>query len=123
MIKGIGVDIVRIDRMKKWVVRPLLLQRYFSDKEIEEAKKRRSAFAMSLAARFAAKEAFGKAIGTGLVGISLKDIAVENNVNGKPGIILFGKALKAFEEIGGNNIFVSLTHETDNAVAVVVIEE
>lgn len=123
MIKGIGVDIVRIDRMKKWIVRPLLLQRYFSDKEIEEARKRGGAFAMSLAARFAAKEAFGKAIGTGLVGISLKDIAVENSESGKPGIILFDKALKAFEETGGTNIFVSLTHETDNAVAVVVIEE
>ncbi len=123
MIRGIGIDIVRIDRMKRWIVRPLLMQRYFHENEITDAKSRgEAAFAMSLAARFAAKEAFGKALGTGLMGISLKEIQVENNLNGKPGIILYGKAKSAYERSGGNKIHVSLTHETDNAVAVVVIE-
>ncbi|MDX9801261.1 MAG: holo-ACP synthase [Spirochaetia bacterium] len=122
MIRGIGIDIVRIDRMKRWIVRPLLMKRYFHEKEIEAAKSRGAAFAMALAARFAAKEAFGKALGTGLMGISLKEIQVENNINGKPGIILYGKAKAAYEKTGGKIIHLSLTHETDNAVAVVVIE-
>jgi len=122
MICGIGVDIVRIERMKRWIVRPMLMQRYFHQKEIEDAKNKGTAFAMALAARFAAKEAFGKALGTGLMGISLKEIQVENNISGKPVIILYGKAKSAFERSGGKKIHVSLTHETDNAVAVVVIE-
>ncbi len=122
MIRGIGIDIVRIDRMKRWIVRPLLMKRYFHEKEIEAANSRGASFAMALAARFAAKEAFGKALGTGLMGISLKEIQVENNVNGKPGIILYGKAKAAYERSGGRSIHLSLTHETDNAVAVVVIE-
>ena len=122
MVIGIGIDIVRIDRMKKWIVRPFLMKRYFRDKEIEDAESRGASSAMSLAARFAAKEAFGKALGTGLMGISLKEIQVENNKNGKPEMILYGNAKTAFERTGGRNIHVSLTHETDNAIAVVVIE-
>lgn len=121
-----GIDIVRIERMKKWIVRPLLMERYFHEKEIEGVKSRgqlaAAGAAMFFAARFAAKEAFGKALGTGLLGISLKEIQVENNVNGKPVINLYGKAKEAFEKTGGTKIHASLTHETDNALAVVIIE-
>ncbi|MCL2294336.1 MAG: holo-ACP synthase [Spirochaetes bacterium] len=123
MIIGTGIDIVRIDRMKKWIIRPLLLERYFHQKEIENEKSKEPGAAMFFAARFAAKEAFGKALGTGLMGISLKEILVENNVHGKPVIILCGKAKEAFEKTGATNIHVSLTHETDNALAMVIIEK
>jgi holo-[acyl-carrier protein] synthase len=124
MITGIGIDIVRIDRMKKWLLRPLLINRYFHDKEIENANsKGEGAAAMSLAARFAAKEAFGKAVGTGLMGISLKDICVENNPNGKPEIFLYGSAKEALKRTGATAVHVSLTHETDNALAIVVLEK
>ena len=130
MIIGIGIDIVRIDRMKKWIVRPLLIERYFHEKEIADGKAKGTAdgastsvAAMFFAARFAAKEAFGKAMGTGLMGISLKEIQVENTSNGKPIINLFGKAKDAFVKTGGIKIHVSLTHETDNALAVVIIEK
>ena len=133
MIIGMGIDIVRIDRMKKWLLRPLLIERYFHEKEIADGRSKApkttdgsavtSGSAMFFAARFAAKEAFGKALGTGLMGISLKEIQVENNSNGKPIINLFGKAKSAFEKTGGIKIHVSLTHETDNAIAVVVIEK
>ncbi|MCL2481529.1 MAG: holo-ACP synthase [Spirochaetaceae bacterium] len=122
MIIGMGIDIVRIDRMKKWIVRPLLMERYFHEKEIENVKSKDAGAAMYFAARFAAKEAFGKALGTGLMGISLKEIQIENNINGKPVINLYGKAKDAFEKTGGTTIHVSLTHETDNALAVVIIE-
>ena len=75
-----------------------------------------------LAARFAAKEAFGKAVGTGLSGITLKNILVWNNHNGKPCIELYGNALEALRAVGGVTVHVSLTHERDNALAMVVIE-
>jgi holo-[acyl-carrier protein] synthase len=125
MITGIGIDIVRIDRMKKWLLRPLLIKRYFHDKEIEDSnsKKGEGSAAMFLAARFAAKEAFGKALGNGLMGISLKDICVENNSNGKPVIFLYGSAKAAFKKTGSTAMHVSLTHETDNAVAMVILEK
>jgi holo-[acyl-carrier protein] synthase len=76
----------------------------------------------SLAARFAAKEAFGKALGTGLAGFSLNECAVINDENGKPELFLFGKAKKAFQAFGGVRVLVALTHEHDYAIAVVVIE-
>ena len=76
----------------------------------------------SLAARFAAKEAFGKALGTGIIGFSLKECAVLNDRYGKPDLHLFGRAQEAFETFGGQKAFVALTHEHDYAMAMVVIE-
>ncbi|RKX77994.1 MAG: 4'-phosphopantetheinyl transferase [Spirochaetes bacterium] len=123
MILGIGIDVVHVNRMRKWQRVEGLLQRYFHPDELASVRKRQESLAvLSLAARFAAKEAFGKALGTGLKGLALKEIQVENNYNGKPDIRLFGKAREAFEKIGGKNLLVSLTHEKDNAIAVVIIE-
>ena len=90
--------------------------------ELAAALSRKSSSTLSLAARFAAKEAFGKAIGIGLRGITLKNILVVNNHNGKPAMRLFGNALEAFKRSGGERIHLSLTHERDNALAMVVIE-
>ena len=78
---------------------------------------------VSLAARFAAKEAFGKALGTGLKGIKLSDIQVVSDHNGKPDIMVHGTAAKALSDSGAESIYVSLTHERDNAVAVVILEK
>lgn len=122
MIKGIGIDIVRVERIKKWLLHPSLIERYFNKSEIEESMKRGASAALAFAARFAAKEAFGKALGTGIMGISLKDIVIINDALGKPDIELLGEAKKSFDDLNGKNIFVSMTHEKDNAVAVVVIE-
>ncbi len=122
MILGIGIDVVHIDRMRRWERVPGLFERFFDPFELEAARRRGHAAVMSLAARFAAKEAFGKALGTGLTGIRLKDIQVLNNHNGRPDIILSGTAKRAFDTIGGTRVLVSLTHEHDNAIAMVVIE-
>jgi holo-[acyl-carrier protein] synthase len=77
---------------------------------------------LSLAARFAAKEAFGKALGTGLAGIVLKDIMVKNRHNGQPVVLVSGTALSALRNRGAGKIHISLTHERDNAIAMVVLE-
>ncbi len=122
MIRGIGVDIVHVERLEHWDSIPGLIERFFHPQEIADAESRKSSRAVSLAARFAAKEALGKAMGTGLTGINLKDIQVVSNHNGKPDIKVYDTAKRALEAFGAQNIFVSMTHERDNAVAVVVLE-
>ena len=122
MITGIGVDMVTVRRMERWSRQPGLLERYFHPEELAAAFSRGGTAALSLAARFAAKEAFGKALGRGLTGIVLKDIMVINHHNGRPGMQVFGTALSALRQSGANRIHLSLTHERDNAAAMVVLE-
>ncbi|MDC7227408.1 MAG: holo-ACP synthase [Spirochaetales bacterium] len=123
MIVGIGVDIVHVDRMKRWLGVPGIVERYFHPDEIHDARARKSALHLSLAARFAAKEALGKAFGSGLKGIKLKDIQVVTNHNGKPDICVHSTALAALKASGAETIHLSLTHEHENAVAMVVLEK
>ncbi|TXT41744.1 MAG: holo-acyl-carrier protein synthase [Spirochaetes bacterium] len=123
MISGIGIDIVHVDRIFRWLEIPGLVDRFFHPQEITAASRRGAGRALSLAARFAAKEAFGKALGTGLAGMQLKDIQVKNDHNGKPCIILERTALEKFHSLGGGTIHCSLTHEGENAVAMVLIEK
>jgi len=116
---------VRIRRLERWLITPGLLERYFAPQEITDSvSKDKSAgvSAASLAARFAAKEAFGKALGTGLAGIVLKDIIVSNRQNGRPEIRVINTAFNALEKSGANRVHLSLTHEHEYAAAVVVLE-
>jgi len=89
---------------------------------VAETGKRGLTAAYSLGARFAAKEAYGKALGTGLTGITLKNILVTNNPNGKPELTLFGDAIIPFKRIQGTHIHLSLTHESNMAIACVILE-
>jgi holo-[acyl-carrier protein] synthase len=123
MILGIGLDVVNVDRLRKWDKIEGIFKRYFHESEIEAASKKGSMRLLSLAARFAAKEAYGKALGTGLTGFSLKEISVQNDKYGKPWMNLYGRAKDSLKNLGGNKIHVSLTHEHDYALAMVVIEE
>jgi holo-[acyl-carrier protein] synthase len=122
MITGIGIDVVHVHRLEKWRNTPGLLERFFHPRELEAAREKGSGANLSLAARFAAKEALGKALGTGLTGIVLKDIMVINRHNGRPEIEVFGTALEALKRSGANKVHISLTHERDNAIAMVVLE-
>jgi holo-[acyl-carrier protein] synthase len=123
MITGIGIDIVHVRRLERWQKIPGLPERYFHPDELLSAQNKGSGSTLSLAARFAAKEAFGKALGTGLKGIVLKDIVVVNRHNGSPAIEVFGTARRALEKSGADRIHISLTHERDNAVAMIVLEK
>ena len=123
MIIGIGIDVVHAARMDKWRVTPRILERFFHPVELSDALGRGNGVSLSLAARFAAKEAFGKALGTGLAGIVLRDIMVKNRHNGKPEIEVFGTALAALNRSGADRIHISLTHENENAVAMVILEQ
>jgi len=122
LITGVGIDIVQIRRMERWRQRPGLLERYFHPQELAAAFSRGRGANHSLAARFAAKEAFGKALGTGFAGMVLKDIMVVSHPNGRPELHVAGTAMEALRQSGANRIHLSLTHEQDNAVAVVVLE-
>ena len=123
MIVGIGVDVIHVHRMKRWRGIPGLLDRYFHADELSAALERGSGVELSLAAMFAAKEALGTALATGLAGITLKDIMVKNRHNGQPEILVSDTALAALKRSGAVYIHVSLTHERDNAIAMVVLEK
>jgi len=122
MILGVGIDVVHVYRMHRWEKVTGLFQRFFNEEELSAALAKGEGGILSLAARFAAKEALGKALGTGLHGLSLREIAVLNDRLGKPHIHLYGKARAAVERFGGEHVHVSLSHERDNALAMVVIE-
>ena len=122
MILGIGIDLVDISRMEAWLKDQALMKRFFSDGEVAYINSQGKGAAPSLAARFAAKEAFGKALGSGLSGIVLKDIMVKRNSGGKPDLVVEGTALDALKRAGGGRIHLSLSHEGNLAIAQVLIE-
>ena len=123
MILGVGIDVVHPQRLRRWQEIPGLLERFYHAEELAQCRKRAGGAAvLSLAARFAAKEAFGKALGTGLAGLSLRDMAVMNNPLGKPEMQLTGSAKAALQRIGGTRVFISLSHEKTAVLAMCVIE-
>lgn len=122
MIKGIGVDLVHIDRLERWVNDPGLVSRFFHPLEIEDCRRPEGLWAPSLAARFAAKEALGKALGSGLAGLKLSEIQVSKNRQGKPSIQVHGSTAQVIQDLGISEIFLSLSHDKDIATAFVVLE-
>jgi holo-[acyl-carrier protein] synthase len=121
MIAGIGIDIVEVADVERRLKREAFLN-IFSDAERAHADSLPLQRAEMLAGRFAAKEAFGKALGTGLrVGWDLRNIAIVNDAAGRPQIEL-GKSMKDLVPPGAQ-IHVSISHVKTHAVAVVVIEQ
>ena len=124
MIFGIGVDIVAIERFQLFMAsgNTAIIERLFTPEERSRCGSRKDA-ASCLAARFAAKEAFLKALGTGLrEGISWQDMEVSNNSLGKPELVLSGKAAEQFQANGLIGIQLSLSHDGGKAIAMVVLE-
>lgn len=104
MIIGVGIDVVHVERIRRWSHIEGLYDRFFHPEELATALPRGEVGILSLAARFAAKEAFGKAIGSGLRHFALREIAVLNDSNGKPFMMLTGAAEAAFKECGGHRL-------------------
>lgn len=130
MIFGAGLDLAKCSRFEKWVKTPGMLERFFNKKEIASLGEpltpaRLSAACQRYAARFAAKEAFSKALGTGIT-FDLRDIYVQNEESGKPVLILEKTAHEALKKAcpqwESAKTFVSLTHEKEYAAAQVIIE-
>jgi len=124
MIIAIGVDLVEISRIEEVFTRrgERFRRRVFTEGEISYCERRASKLA-SYAARFAAKEAVMKALGTGWAeGVGWKDIEVVSGPSGAPMIQLHRSALERMREIGATRALVSLTHSGELAIAQVVLE-
>ena len=124
MIRGIGVDIVKVDRIEQAVERwgNRFLKRIFTAAEIERCQQRARP-AQCLALRFAAKEAFAKALGLGMrKGLRWRDIEVVHDHLGKPDLLLHNQAQRLLEAMEASRTWLSLSDERESALAVVVLE-
>ena len=123
-IFGIGTDIVSVDRIKNSLKNKTFINRIFNEKEISKCKNTNNS-ANCYAKRFAAKEAFSKALGTGISnGINFNEIIILNKKSGKPYISIIGQTKKILNKKFKNSkskISLSLSDEKKYAVAFVTI--
>jgi holo-[acyl-carrier protein] synthase len=125
MIVSIGIDIVEVYRIRETLARtPRFAERVFTEKERVYCETKGAAAAQSYAARFAAKEAFLKALKTGWRGkITWHDMEILNDAQGVPTLEIRGEARVLLENLGATKIHLSLSHTTDHAVAEVILEK
>jgi len=122
VIRGIGVDLVGIERMESMLENPGFLTRFFTPEEQAYILARGAAGAQSAAGIYAAKEAMLKALGTGIAPIGLPEVGVTHAPSGAPQAALGPKAEARLRELGAQRAHISITHAEGMAVAVAVIE-
>jgi holo-[acyl-carrier protein] synthase len=118
-VKGIGVDLAVISRIRQIVERwdERFLQRVFTEEEIAFCRRRRDPI-QHFAVRFAAKEAALKALGTGLsMGVRWRELEVRRERGEAPTMVLSGRSREIARSRGGDRMLVSLTHDGDYAMA------
>jgi holo-[acyl-carrier protein] synthase len=125
MILSIGIDIAEVYRMRDTLARtPRFRERVFTAGEQTYCDAKGAAAAQSYAARFAAKEAFLKALKTGWRGkITWQDIEVVNDSDGVPSLKVTGEAARLLEDLGAARIHLSISHTTEHAIAEVILED
>jgi holo-[acyl-carrier protein] synthase len=124
MVLGLGTDLIETKRVQESMERfgERFLERIFTVGEIAYCMRKKNA-AESFAARFAAKEAGAKALGTGISrGVSWKDFEVKRETSGKPTLHLSGRAAELAAMMGIQRVQLSLTHSRELAMAVVLVE-
>ncbi len=122
MIRGIGVDIVELDRFQRTLDNwgDVFLNKIFTDKELSYSQSKKYQ-AQHFAARFAVKEAVAKALAKGWSGgFRWKDIEVENAASGKPDVRLYGQLDK---QLKNRNVLISISHAENVVIAIAVLEE
>jgi len=124
MILSIGIDIAEVYRIRETLARtPRFRERVFTSAEQAYCETKGAAAAQSYAARFAAKEAFLKALKTGWRGkITWQDIEVVNDADGVPSLNVSGEAARLLKELGAAHIHLSISHTTEHAIAEVILE-
>lgn len=125
MIAGVGIDIIEVERVATKIARQSgFRELVFSKKEIDYCEAKANKFE-HYAARFAAKEAFFKALGTGWVnGTAFNEVEIINDEKGKPALILLGETAATIAAIMNlRSISVSLTHLKAIASAIVIMEQ
>jgi len=123
MILNTGVDIIEVERIKEVLEKfgERFQKRIYTQTEIDYCETFKDTKYVHYAARFAAKEAFSKAIGTGITqGFKFNEIGIRNEKSGMPVLELFGDLA---EKWGKYKVHISLSHTKDNAIAFVVMEE
>ena len=124
MLIGSGVDLIEIERIADSIKRygERFLHRVYTEQEIAYCNRKRAG-AESFAARFAAKEAGAKALGTGISrGVTWSELQVRREPGGRPVLELSGRARLLAQELGVKAISLSLTHSRDLAMATVMME-
>ncbi|MCU0430558.1 MAG: holo-ACP synthase [Cytophagaceae bacterium] len=122
MIFGIGTDIIEVDRIRKSIESSSFLDKIFTEAERAYCGSKINA-AEHFAVRYAAKEAFFKALGTGYrLGMAFHEIEICHDDLGKPHIQLHGETQKFLQEKGNFHIHISLSHVKQTALAMVMIE-
>lgn len=122
-ISGIGVDLVSIPRMRETIERwqDRFLRRVFTEREIAYCRGHRDP-TPHFAARFAAKEAGLKALGTGLqLGVHWRELEVHRERSQAPTLVLSGKSKEIGRDRGGSRMLLSLSHEGDYALAQAIL--
>ena len=125
MIISVGTDIIEVYRIRETIERtPRFVERVFTENERLYCDAKGAASAQSYAARFAAKEAFLKALRTGWRGkIAWQDIEIQNDELGAPYFKISGEAQKILDVLGANSVHLSMSHTTDHATATVILEK
>ena len=126
MVIGLGTDLIEIERIAQSVERfgDAFLQRVFTPGEIAYCQRKKKNGAESLAARFAAKEAGAKALGTGISrGVSWREIEVVREPGSRPRLRFHGRAAEFAARLGVVHTALSITHTGDTAMASVIVED
>jgi len=124
MIKGVGTDIIEVARVASKIQKESgFRELVFSAEEIKYCQTKTNKYE-HYAARFAAKEALGKALGLGWAeGTTINEVEILNNIDGKPYINFLGETAKQIASLNLGNIHVSLSHIKTYATAIVIIEQ
>ncbi len=126
MIVGLGIDVTELARIARALerFRESFTGRILTPGELDAMPTRHPGVIVAwVAARFAAKEAASKALGTGFQrGVSFQNIEIRSLPSGKPELFFHDQALALFHELGASRAYVSLTHSRETAAAVVVLE-
>jgi holo-[acyl-carrier protein] synthase len=126
MVLGVGTDLMETKRIEESIERfgDRFLERVFTAAEIAYCQRKKKNAAESFAARFAAKEAGAKALGTGISrGVTWKEFEVRREASGQPTLHLSGRAAELGGAMGVRRMQLSLTHSRELAMAVVVVED
>lgn len=118
-----GIDLIEISRIKESIEEygETFIDKIFTPYEVEYCEKHKAAKYQHYAVRFSTKEAVAKMFGTGFNGsFDWKEIEVQNEKTGKPIVVLKGRALKLFEELGMKELTVSLSHSKEYATCMVI---
>jgi holo-[acyl-carrier protein] synthase len=126
MVVGTGIDVVEIERVARSIERygSRFLERLYTAAEIAYCQRKRRNAAESFAARFAAKEAGAKALGTGIgFGVTWRELEVGREPAGRPLLLLHGRAAEIAASLGVRRSSLSITHTRTQSMALVILED